>query len=111
MNKWKIGYIEPFWYDEQYKDLNYRKEPFNNPKDLKKWREQGYTHPVELFTGMMCKHGETQPRWNNKIIEWLEKDFNWMKSHKIDDILINNISNDISLISIFIFLSYRNNYD
>ena len=30
----------------------------------------------------------------------LEKDFNWMKSHKIDDILINNISNDISLIAI-----------
>ena len=29
MNSWKIGKIEPFW-DEQYKDLHYIKEPFND---------------------------------------------------------------------------------
>lgn len=76
INKWKIGHIEPFW-DDEYRFLNYRKELFNNPEDLKKWREQGYIQPVEFFTGMMCKHGENQPSWTNKIIEWLENDYNW----------------------------------
>ena len=41
MNKWKIGYLEPFWYDEQYKDLNYRKEPFNNPGRFEKVERTG----------------------------------------------------------------------
>ena len=72
----KIGKINPFW-DDEYKYLSYRKEPFNNPKDLEMWREQGYTQPVELFTGTMCKHGEGQPSWTPKIVEWLEKDFGW----------------------------------
>ena len=72
----KIGKINPFW-DDEYKYLSYRKEPFNNPKDLEMWREQGYTQPVELFTGTMCKHGEGQPSWTSKIVEWLEKDFGW----------------------------------
>ena len=68
----KIGKINPFW-DDEYKYLSYRKEPFNNPKDLE-MGEQGYTQPVELFTGTMCKHGEGQPSWTPKIVEWLEKD-------------------------------------
>ena len=76
MSEWKIGHIKPFW-DDEYRFLNYRREPFNNENDLKKWREQGYTHLTDKFPGMMCKHGETQPRWTNKIIEWCENDFNW----------------------------------
>lgn len=76
MNKWKIGNIEPFW-DEQYKDLNYYKVVHNNPQDMERWRKQGYTHPDELFTGAMCPHGEKHPTWSHKIVEWLEKDFDW----------------------------------
>ena len=55
MSEWRVGHIEPFW-DDEYKKLDYRKEPFNNEEDLKKWREQGYTHLSDKFPGMMCKH-------------------------------------------------------
>ncbi len=64
MMRWKIGKIKPFW-DDQYKYLNYMKEPFNNQKDLEVWRKEGYAQPVELFTGQMCKHGEGQPTWTS----------------------------------------------
>ena len=76
MSKWKIGNIEPFW-DEQYKDLNYIKEPFNDQDKVDVWREEGYVHPEYLYTGQMCKHGEKHPTWSPKIVEWLEKDFGW----------------------------------
>jgi len=76
MNSWKIGKIEPFW-DEQYKDLNYIKEPFNNQEEVDVWKKDGYVHPEYLYTGQMCKHGERHPTWSPKIVEWLEKDFGW----------------------------------
>ena len=76
MNKSLIGKIEPFW-DTQYQELSYIKEPFNNKEDMKTWRQDGYKHPTELFTGMMCKHGNNHPDWTDKIVEWLEKDFGW----------------------------------
>ena len=76
MSEWKIGNIEPFW-DEQYKDLHYIKEPFNDQDKVDVWRKDGYVHPEYLYTGMMCKHGEKHPTWSPKIVEWLEKDFDW----------------------------------
>ena len=76
MNKWKTGHIEPFW-DEQYKDLKYVKEPFNDQDKVDEWKRKGYVHPDYLYTGMLCKHGEKHPTWSPKIIEWLEKDFGW----------------------------------
>ena len=76
MNNWKIGKIEPFW-DEQYKDLHYIKEPFNDQDKVDIWRKEGYVHPEYLYTGMMCKHGEKHPSWTPQIVEWLEKDFGW----------------------------------
>ena len=45
MTNWKLGKIEPFW-DEQYKDLNYIKEPFNNQEEVDVWKKDGYVHPV-----------------------------------------------------------------
>ena len=44
MNKWKTGHIEPFW-DEQYKDLKYVKEPFNDQDKVDEWKRKGYVHP------------------------------------------------------------------
>ena len=55
MSKYKIGNIEPFW-DGQYKDLHYIKEPFNDQDKVDVWRKDGYVHPEYLYTGMMCKH-------------------------------------------------------
>ena len=76
MSKYKIDNIKPFW-DEQYKDLHYIKEPFNDQDKVDVWRKDGYVHPEYLYTGMMCKHGEKHPTWSPKIVEWLEKDFGW----------------------------------
>ena len=73
--KWKLGHIKPFWNDE-YTKLKYTKKPFNNYKDLYKWREQGYTQPEELFVGMMCAFGEKQPKWTDKFVKWAETEFN-----------------------------------
>ena len=41
-DNWYTGHIDPSWKD-QYKDLAYINEPFNDPISLKEWRELGYT--------------------------------------------------------------------
>ena len=56
--------IEPFW-DSSFKDLDYTVEAFNNPNDLDKWAEQGYSCK---FTGAMCDMRSPQPVWNNMFI-------------------------------------------
>jgi hypothetical protein len=69
------GHIDPFWNDE-YKQLNYRQEKFNNPKDLTRWRSEGYVHPDSHFTGAMCDMRSPQPSWNSQIISWAASTFN-----------------------------------
>ena len=71
---WGRGHIQPFWNDE-YQHLNYTKKPFNNPADLDRWREEGYTHPNELFTGYLCDMNQPQPAWAAQLIEWFEDYF------------------------------------
>lgn len=63
---WKTDHIVPFW-DDEYKHLDYTREPFNHPKSEKFWRKNGYTH--EHFTGLMADMRKPQPSWNNQIIE------------------------------------------
>lgn len=58
--------ITPFW-DNEYKSLNYKYEPFNDEQSLIKWRSQGY---CGTFTGVMCDMRNPQPSWNNKFIEF-----------------------------------------
>ena len=72
--KYKLGNIKPFWNNE-YKNLNYTKKPFNNYDDLVKWRNQGYTHSEDLFVGMMCGFGQGQPEWTDKFVKWTEAEF------------------------------------
>ena len=66
--KWTKNYIVPFW-DDQYKTINYFKRPFNGVDELKLWREDGYQHAEEYFTGYMCPHGETHPDWTDDIVD------------------------------------------
>lgn len=73
-HEWSKGHIDPFWNNE-YKKLNYTKEQFNNPKDMIRWRREGYTHSTELFTGYMCDMRQPQPSWNNQLVDWFEKTF------------------------------------
>jgi|GEM_PF-2437985 len=71
---WKSGAIEPFW-DNEYKNLSYTHELFNNNDDLIKFKRQGYMQQRKYFTGLMCDMRKKQPSWNEKFIEWFSKEF------------------------------------
>lgn len=55
-----------FW-DDEYKNLEYSIEPFNNPSDLQSWTTLGYQCK---FTGAMCDMRYQQPIWNTKFIDY-----------------------------------------
>jgi len=73
--KWSYGKIEPFW-NEEYKNLEYTKEIFNNESDIKRWRDDGYRNNIEDFTGTMCSHGKNHPLWTSDVVRWIESEFN-----------------------------------
>ena len=73
-HEWHKDHIEPFW-DDEYKSLSYKLEPFNNRQDLVKWKRQGYCHPDSHYTGLMCDMRKPQPSWNDQIIEWAANKF------------------------------------
>ena len=56
--------IPVFWNDE-YKNLDYVREEFNDPESVDKWEQQGYTGP---FTGYMADMRVLQPSWNDRFI-------------------------------------------
>ena len=57
--------IDPFW-DDEYKKLDYVYQTFNDPTNLKKWNDLGYTGPI---TGVMCDINQYQPSWTKQIID------------------------------------------
>ena len=59
-NNWSRGHTDPVWKD-QYKDLTYINEPFNDPISLKEWRDLGYTQTK--FTGDMYDMRQEEPDW------------------------------------------------
>ena len=61
-------HLSKFW-DDEYKQLNYIQEPFNDPESLAVWTTQGYTGP---FTGHMCDMRQTQPSWNQRFVDIFE---------------------------------------
>ena len=58
-------HIDCFW-DNEYQNLKYTREAFNDPESLAKWTTMGYTGP---FTGHMCDMRDRQPSWNQKFLE------------------------------------------
>ena len=54
-----------FW-DDEYKNLNYINEPFNDVALSAKWTAQGYPNK---FTGDMCDMRSTQPTWNQRFVD------------------------------------------
>jgi hypothetical protein len=66
--------MEPFW-DNEYIGLDYVQEKFNNPDDLKLWKDQGYVHPDSHYTGAMCDMRSLQPTWNDEIVSWFYKKY------------------------------------
>jgi hypothetical protein len=66
VNKYKL---EVFWNNE-FKQLNYIQEPFNDPKSVNLWLMQGYQDKI---VGDMCDMRQPQPSWNHKFIEHFEQ--------------------------------------
>lgn len=58
--------IAPFW-DNEYKNLTYVKEKFNDPATEIVWQDAGFRGP---FGGWMCDMRSKQPSWNKQFIEF-----------------------------------------
>lgn len=58
-------HLQMFW-NQEYIDLVYRSEQFNDMDQLQMWLGLGYTNK---FTGDMCDMRNPQPTWNQKIID------------------------------------------
>lgn len=57
--------LEVFW-DDEFKNLNYTNEQFNDPDNLKLWTDLGFPNK---FTGDMCDMRSPQPSWNDKFVQ------------------------------------------
>ena len=57
--------LEVFW-DDEYKNLDYVNEEFNDPDNLARWTAIGF--PAR-FTGDMCDMRSRQPGWNDRFIQ------------------------------------------
>ena len=60
--------IQVFW-DNEYKQLDYVNESFNDAKSQAQWIAAGYP---DQFTGDMCDMRNAQPTWNNKFIDFFQ---------------------------------------
>ena len=59
-------HIPVFW-DNEFKNLDYVHEEFNDSNSLAKWKRLGYSNK---FTGDMCDMRSPQPSWNHKFIDF-----------------------------------------
>jgi len=57
--------LEVFW-DDEYKNLDYVNEEFNDPDNLSQWTTIGFP---PRFTGDMCDMRSRQPSWNDLFIQ------------------------------------------
>ena len=64
--------LEKFW-DDEFKQLNYINEPFNDNENTRAWLSLGFPNK---FTGDMCDMRSPQPSWNNLFIQHF-KDLGW----------------------------------
>jgi hypothetical protein len=64
--------LAPFW-DEEFKNLEYRKETFNDPGTQIEWEDAGFRGP---FGGWMCDMRSPQPSWNKEFVDFF-KSLDW----------------------------------
>ena len=57
-------HIPKFW-DDEFKNLVYVNEQFNDTVSLERWIAQGYAN---RFTGDMCDMRSPQPSWNERFV-------------------------------------------
>lgn len=65
--------IAPFW-DQEYIQLKYIREKFNDPASEIIWEDAGFRGP---FGGYMCDMRSTQPSWNKKVIDFFATYEHW----------------------------------
>ena len=62
-------HIPKFW-DNEFKQLTYVNEEFNDTVSLDRWMAQGYANK---FTGDMCDMRTPQPSWNQQFVNIYEQ--------------------------------------
>jgi hypothetical protein len=60
-----IKYHIPKFWDDEFKQLNYVNEHFNDIVSIENWMSQGYANK---FTGDMCDMRSPQPTWNERFV-------------------------------------------
>jgi len=61
-----LKYNIPKFWNNEYKDLDYKHEQFNDVANIQRWLSQGY---AEKFTGDMCDMRSPQPSWNQRFLD------------------------------------------
>jgi hypothetical protein len=61
-----IKYNIPKFWNNEFKNLEYKHEQFNDVVNVQRWLSQGY---AEKFTGDMCDMRSPQPSWNQRFID------------------------------------------
>ena len=64
--KYKI----PVFWDDEFKNLDYIQEPFNDAESVALWTQQGF---MPKFTGYMCDMRGQQPQWNQQFVTIYEQ--------------------------------------
>ena len=65
-HNYKIYNLDVFW-DDEFKNLEYFQEPFNDSDDVKRWIAQGYQPKI---CGEMVDMRGKQPIWNHRFVEY-----------------------------------------
>jgi len=64
--------LEVFW-DDEFKDLDFIQEPFNDPVSVSQWLSQGYQAKI---CGDLSDMRHRLPLWNHRFIEYYD-DLGW----------------------------------
>jgi hypothetical protein len=65
-------HIPKFW-DDEFKQLTYVNETFNDVESIERWTSQGYSN---RFTGDMCDMRSPQPTWNDRFVN-IYRELGW----------------------------------
>jgi hypothetical protein len=68
-----LKYHIPIFWDDEFKELLYINETFNDVESLQRWTAQGYANK---FTGDMCDMRSTQPSWNDRFVN-IYRELGW----------------------------------
>ena len=64
-HSYRVYNIDRFW-DDEFKNLDYINEPFNDQEDVRHWLASGYQ---PKFCGGMADMRGRQPSWNHRFVE------------------------------------------